>query len=110
MLPLFPCLKQIADGMEQLHLISLVRKKPNFFYNLFCNQNKFRWDFETVEDSIRPNFSASGSNKREKEIDSYKSFIDCLEKIYHDEGIITILTILIINFFSSITILHSITP
>ena len=93
MLPLFPCMKQIIDGMERLQLVSLVQNRPSFFYHVFCNQENLKWNFDSVEDSIRPNFSTEGSNKKEKEIDCYKSFIDCLEKIYHDEGIIFVLVI-----------------
>lgn len=82
-----PSLEQFSCGLDTYGLLQLVRNKKKLFQPVFCQSECLKWELETFEDMLEPNYSESGSSKKSLEIHSMKVFNDAIEKIY-DEGIL----------------------
>ena len=85
---LLPALQQIMEGLSLFNLISKIQEHKKAFKCVFCPEKDLLWEFEKVAELFRPEYSPENQFlKRTKEINTYKTFLDALELIYHDEGI-----------------------
>ena len=77
---------QIAKGLELFGICQAVRAEPNIGISLFTitESELLKWNPEEFIGSTVVEYSETGSNRRIKEVDTYKAFTDAVESIFHD--------------------------
>ena len=77
-------LSKISEGMEIYHGLSTIKTDIELFRPVFTISDRFTWEYETLCDMLCPVYSEEGSNKKIKEINAYKCFLDFLEASFKD--------------------------
>ena len=79
-------MEQITNGMQLYGMLEHLRSTPWLSMKLFNIQDEacLSWTFEEFSNSIFAEYSAEGSNRRMKEIDVFKLFLDTMELVFND--------------------------
>jgi len=77
-------LSEISAGLENYNALSIIKSNQNLFRVVFTPSNVFIWDYDLVRSTLLPYYSEHGSNKKVKEVDTYKAFLDFLEICFKD--------------------------
>ena len=75
--PVIPALQQLKEGLDQIGLLESIRCYPLSYKSCFTASAKP--SLESITDLCSAEYSVTGSNRKEKEINLYKYFMDMLE-------------------------------
>lgn len=81
-----PALEDMAKGMECYDILSIVRENNMLFESVFCPSQEFSWNYESVIEKISVEYAIDGTNKKTKEISTYKAVIDFLQTTFYNSN------------------------
>jgi len=96
-------LTQLTEGLNCYNLLNVMKENKDLFQVLFCPSKKFKWDFETVRQKMKPQFSDDGTNTKIKEVSVYKMFLDFVERCFFDGNLSNLIRALKLSFACHIT-------
>ena len=79
--PVILALQQLKEGMDQIRLLESVKCYPLSYKSCFTASAKP--NLESVIDLFSAEYSVTGSNRKEKEVNLYKCFTDMLESYFY---------------------------
>ena len=79
--PVIPALQQLKEGLDQIGLLESIKCNPLSYKSCFTASTKP--NLESVIDLFSAEYSVTGSNRKEKEVNLYKYFIDILESCFY---------------------------
>ena len=85
--PVLPALDQIIEGLQCYGLLTVIRDNPQLFEFVLCPNSVLAWTYDKFEDFVTPTFSEDGSSSKSLEINTFKAFMDSVEKMFY-EGIL----------------------
>ncbi len=90
--PLIPMVDQIREGLDVHGIVEILKEDRVNWQPIFTPSDTFSIDGDTFLDNVIPMYSDAGSNKYEKEINTYKAFSDCVQSMAHDCEYFSVLT------------------
>ena len=78
-------LDQLVDGLRSFGMLCCIKQNPKLMEQVFTRSATFSVHAETFLENIAGNFSETGSNFKEVEIDIFKFFCEYIEDC-EDEG------------------------
>ena len=83
--PILPMILQIQNGLESYGVLDKIKMHTELFKPLFVysEDNENTIDSQKFLDSLLIMYSETGSNAKEKEVNTYKYFCDILEEFDH---------------------------
>jgi len=83
---LSPILNEISLGLSGYNnnFLSILQSNADLFQHVFCHSTCFHWDFNTITEGFRPVFSEEGSNRKQREVNTYKAFTDFMELCFFE--------------------------
>ena len=79
--PLIPMVDQLREGLELHGIMDIIKADRANWQPIFTPSDTFAIDADSFLDNVLPLYSDVGSNKHEKEIDTYKAFSDCVQSM-----------------------------
>ena len=80
----------ISSDLECFGFLNVMKAKSDVFYHVFCPENIFSWDYDSLIQRLAPSYSEDGSNDKLKEVRVYKIFVDFVESSFMDDKVILI--------------------
>ena len=81
---IFVNVNRISGELRCYNILTIARKNPLAFNNIFCCSNIFEWDFQLFAQALKALYSEDGTNTKRLEITTYKCFLDFLETCNFD--------------------------
>ena len=78
----------ISSDLECFGFLNVMKAKSDVFYHVFCPENIFSWDYDSLIQRLTPSYSEDGSNDKLKEVRVYKIFVDFVESSFVDDKVI----------------------
>ena len=86
--PRIGSLDQFAKGLEMFDVLGTLKLKSELLKPVFTPSSFFEVTLEEFLSSLHVQYSESGSNLKDKEVDVFKSFTNLLEMVVHDSKLI----------------------
>ncbi|XP_078490016.1 ubiquitin-protein ligase E3C-like [Ciona intestinalis] len=83
--PCLPVLVGIAEGLECYKIRDIVKSHVELLQPVFCPSSLFTWDHNNFLQILKPSFAEDGSNKKMKEMTTYKAFLDFTDCCWNDD-------------------------
>jgi len=81
--PSIPAIEQLREGMDIYGFADVLHNNPTSFRECFVFNDK-NLDIDDFLNLLDPQYSPTGSNRREKELLIYKHFCDMVDECYND--------------------------
>jgi len=82
--PIMAVINEITAGLNCFNVLDIIKNNKDVFKFVFCPSDIFNWKHEAFVQMLDPSFSEEGCNKKQKEISSYKHFLDFIEGCFKD--------------------------
>ena len=82
--PLTMALSEISSSLDCFGFLNAMKAKSDAFYHVFCPENIFSWDYDSLVQRFPPNYSEDGTNDKLKEVHIYRIFVDFAENSFMD--------------------------
>ena len=79
-----PMLDQMISGLQSFSVIDCLRSNKKDLEPLFVQSAVFVPNADVLLESIEPEFSEAGSNRKDKEVDVFKFFHDFVKDLHSD--------------------------
>ena len=77
-------LNQISEGMKFYGGLKIIKENIETFRPVFTPTDLFQWTYEGLYKILKPDYRGEvGSNRREGEINTYRSFLNFMEESFN---------------------------